>query len=171
METILWTQNETPDAKETFVIDGNISAYEGSVLQDEAFARLLAAREHKSKFFAEGIKIMQEKHPDLHLSENLQCYQSSKGTLIQASYNEKDESGRRMPYIFFANTVDWKTISRLLGENSQKINRTCYAKDLEALESLSEKLSKKKRTVIWGSIVSSTILLITLVIVILLWNR
>lgn len=93
METILWTQNETPDAKETFVIDRNISAYEGNALQDEAFAYLLATRKHKSKFFAEGIKIMQEKHPDLHLSENLQCYQSSKGRNNRNT--PKDMNGKR----------------------------------------------------------------------------
>lgn len=149
MGTILWTQNETPDTKETFVIDGIVSAYEGNDLQDKAFAFLLAARKRKAKLFADEIKIMQEKYPDLYLSENLQCYQSSGGTLIQASYNEKDEAGRRMPYMFFASSVDWKTVSGRLNENSKRIKRSCHAKDLELLESLFERRSKKKEFLFW----------------------
>lgn len=171
METILWTQNEDPDMKETFIIDGIISTYEGTALQDKAFAFLLTVRKQRNEFFAKKIKILKERNPELRLSEDLQCYRSSQGTLIQASYNEKDESGRRMPYMFFSKSLDWKTIGRQLRKDSTSIKRTCHARDLEVLEELSESLSKKKRAFILLSMLCSTILLIILVFVIALWSR
>ena len=169
MTTILWTQNETPNEKETFIINGVVSTYEGSPLQDKAFALLLAARKRKGRFSLNNVN-MKKMYPDSDFSENLQCYQSSKGTLIQASYNETDQSDRKMPYMFFTNSTDWETIIQQLNENSEKIRRTCHAMDLKVLRTWSERLTQKKRLFLLASIIGSTILLIILIFIIVQWS-
>lgn len=169
MVTILWTQNESPNKKETFIINGVVSTYEGSPVQDKAFALLLDVRKQKGCFSLNSVNI-KKMFPDLDFSENLQCYQSSKGTLIQASYNETDQSGRRMPYMFFTDSTDWKTIIRQFNENSEKIRRTSHAMDIEILKQLSGQSTQKKRFFLLATIIGSAILLFILILVMLRWS-
>lgn len=169
MVTILWTQNETPNEKETFIINGVVSTYDGSPVQDKAFALLLDARKRKCGLSLKNVNMKKMFH-DLDFSENLQCYQSSKGTLIQASYNETDKSGRKMPYMFFTDSTDWETIIRQLNENSEKIRRTCHAMDLEVLKQWSERSTQKKRFFLLAGIIGSSVLLIILILSMLQWS-
>lgn len=57
MATILWTQNEAPNEKETFIINGVVSTYEGSPVQDKAFALLLDARKRKGRFSLNNVNM------------------------------------------------------------------------------------------------------------------
>ena len=84
MKSILWAQNCSSTRVSRFVMDGNESNYESREDQNSAYSFL-------SK---ESMKIKPTRdYPRLHVY--------SKGIFIEGYFNEKDESGRRMTYMFF----------------------------------------------------------------------
>ena len=84
MGSLLWSQNSKSTKVSRFVIDGILSTYESRDYQDSAYSFL--SKE------ASKIKLTRN-YPRIHIY--------NKGIFVEGYFNEKDESGRQMTFMFF----------------------------------------------------------------------
>ena len=104
MESLLWSQNSRSTEVSRFVIDGILSPYESREEQDLAYSFL-------SK---EASKInLTRNYPRIHIY--------NKGIFIEGFFNEKDESGRQMTFMFFHPKKDIDVATELLISYSRLI--------------------------------------------------
>lgn len=153
METFgnyMWVQNESANSKDTFIINGNISQYEGNDEQDKAFGKMQKIRElaQRRAVFASGFKnFVKEisnykvKNPDRNISDSFQCYQDKKNesTLIYSCHANKDYDGRNMPFIFLSYTLDINKVCDKLKEYSSLIGRECNDDEIDMLKEIVKK--------------------------------
>ena len=147
MGSLLWSQNSKSTKVSRFVIDGILSTYESREYQDLAYSFL--SKE------ASKIKLTRN-YPRIHIY--------NKGIFIEGYFNEKDESGRQMTYMFFHPDKNIDVATELLISYSKLIG--CSV-DSSIKDKLLEEYNKgKNRTmmIVIISVVSffvmSTILLI-----------
>lgn len=159
METFgnyMWVQNESANSKDTFIINGNVSQYEGNSEQDKIFGRMQKMRElarRKMRFgfhfknFCKDILIYKDEHSEKIISDGFQCYQfqdgENKRTLILSCHTNKDENGRNMPFIFLSNTLDINKVCEKLKEYSSLIGRDCNDNEIEMLKEIVKKNDSK----------------------------
>ena len=148
METILWSQDSKSTGVSRFVIDGVVSKYESKENQDSAYAFLSS--------IARKIKPTRE-YPKLSVFR--------KGIFIEGYFNEKDESGRYMTFMFFHPDKDIKAAIKLLYNYSELIGCSVNPSIENKLES--EFVNNKKRRIRNVTLATIVILSISILLLIL----
>ncbi len=158
MNNILYTQNESPNQRNTIIIDGNLYSDLTSGIASDAFKSI------NKKSDEEGNKVWIIKKLiacGKIESKNFKFFKDSSGIFIKACFQEKDELGRNMPFMFYAKTTDTKEAYQILCDYASKIKRSCFEKELKFLTYLSNKY-------VYGGIGILTI--ITLLLSISFWK-
>ena len=111
MNTIFWTQNESPLIPSTLIIDGSRSEYKGDNLQNEAMKILKSASNWELIEFTDSpLKIK---------------FKEDEGYLISSCFTGADEEGRPMPFMFYSRNLDFfYVVEELKDVLKQLINRT-----------------------------------------------
>lgn len=104
MKSLLWSQNSRSTEVSRFVIDGILSPYESRKDQDLAYS-FLSKEANKIK--------LTRNYPRIHVY--------NKGIFIEGFFNEKDESGRQITFMFFHAEKDIDVATELLISYSELI--------------------------------------------------
>ncbi len=158
MKTILWAQNENPNIKNTFIIDGERSDYNDDELQNEAFNKLSEAFKWRKKS-----QISQGDFKELIKSGGSSSFfytRNKTGVFIKSCHNQTDDDGRYMPFMFYTETVQPDEILEELKSYSKMVNRTCNESELKEID----KYLKKK-----GILIFRNIMLFVIWLILILW--
>ncbi|MBR6111235.1 MAG: hypothetical protein IKQ08_04670 [Paludibacteraceae bacterium] len=144
MNTILWTQNETPLTPSTLIIDGDCSEFEGNKLQNEAMKILSAISNWQT---------IREENSNLTIQ-----FKKDEGYLISSCFEETDESGRPMVFKFYSKTLDFLVVVEELKEVLNQLDRTYNWSQLDRANcdriiSDIEKHKRKARITKWIEVV------------------
>ena len=148
MGSILWSQNNSSTGVSRFVIDGVLSSYESREDQDSAYSFLSSeARKIKSN------------------GDNLRFHIYSKGVFIEGHFNEKDEAGRQIAFMFFHpdNNID-VAVEKLFSYSSL----IGCSVDSSIKNKIEKELLLNKKRIITSSIIVTIILLVISVLLLLL---
>lgn len=143
MKNILWTQNESPTVRNSFVIDGILSKYSGLSEEDDALRLLTMGPQCNECSNFNYEKARQE----LGLSSNFKMnIPLGNGIFIQGLYEETDESGRKMPYMFlYTESDDINAAIKTLRDYSALTGKTLIEKDLSQVQKLQYLLQRQKK--------------------------
>ena len=135
MNTILWTQNETPLTPSTLIIDGDCSEFKGNKLQNEAMKILSAISNWQT---------IREENSNLTIQ-----FKKDEGYLISSCFEETDESGRPMVFKFYTDATDFSYAVDEMKDIMKQLNRTYDWSELnnDKVEEINTKIEelKKKR--------------------------
>lgn len=148
MESILWSQNSKSTGVSRFVIDGVVTKYESKENQDSAYSFLSS--------IARKIKPTRE-YPKLSIF--------SKGIFIEGYFNEKDESGRYMTFMFFHPEKDIRAATKMLYDYSKLLG--CSVNPSIEIKLEREFINNKKRSIRNVTIATIVILSISALLLIL----
>lgn len=161
MGTILWTQNESPDIEPTIIVDG--------IKQEGDFAQKFFSRlNHINQDLAMPPELRERlyysnknKDKGFSLQANFKILNDNEGIYIQGCYDDKDYVGRRMPYMFFCNSVPTleEAIS-VLKQESNTMGRSCNEYEMKALMAVEKKLKKK---------IFSKYIILLIIIIFIIW--
>lgn len=135
MDTILYTQNESGTIKNTLVVDGERFEEITSGLASEAFKFINKKSGENGDFVW---LIGQLKKCGKIPSKNLQFKKDKVGIFIKGSFQEKDELGRNMPYLFYTKTTNMNEACLKLKEYANSLNRTYFESEISILENISK---------------------------------
>ena len=170
-KTILWFQGETATQKDTLLIDGKDAksvgerddAFNFIIKGRENGNRLLSTinrgaikvgnrllksyelSQHKWYLLTNDFKDKrdQRRKEGTNVSPSLLCYEDMNGKiLIRSHFLDKDESGRRIVFSFYANTNDMDEACKLLKQLTEPLGKHCNEDDFTFLKDI----SKKKKT-------------------------
>lgn len=133
MNTILWTQNETPLTPSTLIIDGDCSDFEGTKLQKEAMKILSAISNWQT---------IREENSNLTIQ-----FKKDEGYLISSCFEETDESGRPMVFKFYSDATDFSDAVDQMKNIMKQLNRTYNWSELnkDNVDRINEKIEKLKK--------------------------
>lgn len=101
--------------------------------------------EHKWYLFTDNLKEKRDqvRKEGVNVSPSLLCYEDiDSKILISSHFLDKDESGRRIVFSFYANTNDMDEACKLLKQLTEPLGKHCNEDDLTFLKDI----SKKKKT-------------------------
>ncbi len=152
MNTILWTQNETPLTPSTLIIDGDCSEFKGNKLQNEAMKILSAISNWQT---------IREENSNLTIQ-----FKKDEGYLISSCFEETDESGRPMVFKFYSDATDFSDAVDQMKNIMKQLNRTYNWSELnkDNVDRINEKIEKLKKKRTECLIVVAIVFLVTLVI-------
>ena len=137
IKTVLWAQNESSNKKDSFVINGDISAYASTPEQDEAYAQLTEAQKWEITYPKNKGLFKTNKDPKINYSFIFK--KTNKGIYIESCFKEKDEVDRSMAYMFYTNSTNIEYAINILTDYSKKINRTCVDNEFDLMRKYSKK--------------------------------
>lgn len=149
MKKILWTQNEKSSIPST-IINSEGELISVNALRDggfELFDELLDYQKSSIDLFVEN---------NLVIKRNVQKgiipkFHKTIGYFISSAYENKDDIGRLMPFMFFIQSKDVEEIVKNLEAFSAKINRKLFVSDVENIKKhIKKHKSKKKIKIIIG---------------------
>ena len=152
MDTILYTQNESGTIKNTFVVDGERFEEMTSGVASEAFKFINKKSGEDGDFVW---LISQLKKYGKIPSKNFKYKKDNLGIFIKGCFQEKDELGRNMPYLFYTKSTSINEACLKLKEYANRLNRTCFESEISILENIS-------KFVVMGICVSIILLIILL---------
>lgn len=138
MEILFWTQNESPEKKNTLILHGDKSDYSGTIEQDNAMKILMMNEmlmSYKPSTIERYIK-------DQNTSQGLKVMSNKNGTLIHALHQEKDVAGRYMPYALWISSTDSSEVISTIKDYCSQCGKTPFDGDLKVVRNYLE--SKKK---------------------------
>ena len=148
MESLLWSQNSKSTEVSRFVIDGILSTYESRDYQDSAYSFL--SKE------ASKIKLTRN-YPRIHIY--------NKGIFIEGYFNEKDESGRQMTYMFFHPEKNIDVATELLISYSKLIGCSVESSIRDKLLEEYNRERKKRMTIIMLAVTCFVVMIAFLLII------
>ena len=152
MDTILYTQNESGTIKNTLVVDGERFDEMTSGVASEAFKFINKKSGEDGDFVW---LISQLKKYGKIPSKNFKYKKDNLGIFIKGCFQEKDELGRNMPYLFYTKSTSINEACLKLKEYANRLNRTCFESEISILENIS-------KFVVMGICVSIILLIILL---------
>ncbi len=155
MNSILWTQNETPTTPETIIIDGKVSEESSYVERKQAFKKLNDASNCRKSIIP--------KHLQGNCLSALSCSKQGDYIFIKSHYIENDKVGRFMPFMFISKNTNINDVISQLKRDSSLINRTVSDDDILTITVALNRQSKPNY--IWLIIATITIVLSTLIII------
>lgn len=108
----------------------------------------LSQIEHKWYLFTSDFKEKrdQKRKEGINISPSLLCYEDiNSNILIRSHFLERDESGRRIVFTFYANTSDVEEACVLLRNLIEPLDKHCNKEDFNFIKDLSEKKKTNKR--------------------------
>lgn len=159
---VIWTQSSLTSDEDILAVDGR---YLFSDTGDELFAYLsVLPRENASPWnivFDTDKSIKIGKNGSV--SNSLSVYQNNDGcTLIKSLFQEKDETGRKIAYLFCCPSLDLKIVETTLKDAALFIGRTPNPADLAIIGAL----SYKKYIKLFGLLILFFVLIVVLLFVI-----
>lgn len=151
----MWIQNETPDKKNTYIIDGVVSTFSATKDQEDAMEILVKAHDWKRMYESQINGLIKKKK----ISSSFVWYQGRNGIMIKSCHQERDEVNRLMSFMFYTTSIDIDEAISKLKDYSMKVGRTCFENDLQAAS-----IIKKKQKIKVGFFIS-----LLLILLILLW--
>lgn len=144
MNTIFWTQNESPLIPNTLIIDGTRSEFEGNKLQNEAMKILGSTLDWK---------VVDSINSSLKVR-----FKDDEGYLITSCFEDTDEKGRSMVFKFYSKTLDFFVVVEELKEVLKQLDRTYNWSQLDRANcdriiSDIEKHKRKARITKWIEVV------------------
>ena len=152
MDTILYTQNESGTIKNTLVVDGERFEEMTSGVASEAFKFINKKSGEDGDFVW---LISQLKKYGKIPSKNFKYKKDNLGIFIKGCFQEKDELGRNMPYLFYTKSTSINEACLKLKEYANRLNRKCFESEISILENIS-------KFVVMGICVSIILLIILL---------
>ncbi len=149
MESTLYTQNEYANQNNSIIVDGELYTDMSTGIAYDAF-KLINKKSSENGDLVWFIKLL--KNHGIIKSKNFKFIKDSSGILIKACFQEKDELGRNMPFLFYSQTTDINEACQTLRNYATKIKRVCFDNEIKILPYLSDKY-------IYGGILASFILL------------
>jgi len=138
MNNILYTQNESATKSNTIVVDGVSYNDMNTGVAQEAFRFV----NKKSSLKGDYVRILDIlKRMRKVESQNLQFKKDDDGVFIKACFKEKDELGRKMPFLYYCKTDNMLDACKQLIASAKELNRTCYENDINALLNVSKYLA------------------------------
>lgn len=134
MDTILYTQNESGTIKNTLVVDGERFEEMTSGVASEAFKFINKKSGEDGDFVW---LISQLKKYGKIPSKNFKYKKDNLGIFIKGCFQEKDELGRNMPYLFYTKSTSINEACLKLKEYANRLNRTCFESEISILENIS----------------------------------
>jgi hypothetical protein len=130
MNTILYTQNESPTKPSTILIDGEV--YHDFYLENtsKAFKFIMDMASEKGRWRRVIKRLI--KTNDIK-SPNFKYVKNSEGILIQSNFMEKDEAGRYMPFTFFTRERNLLKANTILQQYATQLNRSLGQQELVTL--------------------------------------
>lgn len=159
--TVLWAQNATPLQPATYVINGEITQSRQTSEQQRYFQEITDA--------SQNLRILPKEHEKVRrkfprITDNCNYNITREYVYLQSNFEETDEIGRRMPFMFLTReTSDFAKAVEILKAYAARIGRTVSDEDIKFLE---YEIAKKKRSRLFFSAIS--IIVITLIVVICL---
>jgi hypothetical protein len=145
MKKILWAQNEKSSIANT-IINSEGEVISVDALRDggfELFDELFDYQKSSIEIFMEN---------NLIIKRNIKkgIVSKTKGYFISSVYDNKDDVGRLMPFMFFIESKDGEEIIKNLEAFSAKINRKLLAYDVEniRINIKRQKIKKKIKTIV-----------------------
>ena len=157
MNSCIWVQWKKPTDSSRFVIDGITSEYSGTDVQNGVMSLLINAPK-----FKEIAK--KRKGDDLSPGFRLSYFRTKEKTYhcIEGNFEETDEVGRNLAYMFLTQEKDPQTVVDILLEYSQKLGVTPYQQDLELIKRQQLKTNNNKKIVLCVTIAITIISLLVL---------
>lgn len=145
MKKILWTQNEKPSIPNT-IINSKGLIITVDALRDggfELFDELFDYQESSIEVFTEKKLVIKK---NLHKG----IIPKTIGYFISSVYDNKDDVGRLMPFMFYIESKNVEEIIENLEVFSSKINRKLFVSDVESIRRYLNKhrIKKKVKTII-----------------------
>ena len=135
MNNILYTQNESATKSNTIVVDGESFNDMNTGVALEAFRFV----NKKSSLKGDYVRILDIlKKMGKVDSQNLQFKKDDDGVFIKACFKEKDELGRKMPFLYYCKTDNMMDACKQLMASAKDMNRTCFENDIKALLNISK---------------------------------
>jgi hypothetical protein len=140
MKKILWAQNEKPSIPNTIInSDGDVITVDA--IRDggfELFDELFDYQKSSTVFFTEN---------NLVIKRNVQngIISKTKGYFISSAYDNKDDVGRLMPYMFYIESKDVDEIVKNLKAFSDKIHRNLFDSDIKNIKEQINRHNLKKK--------------------------
>ena len=154
MNNILYTQNESATKSNTIVVDGMSYNDMNTGVAQEA----LRFVNKKSSLKGDYVRILNIlKRMGKVKSQNLQFKKDDDGVFIKACFKERDELGRKMPFLYYCKTANMLDACKQLIASAKELNRTCYENDINALLNISK---------YWAAGVSISLI----VLILILWK-
>lgn len=135
MNTILYTQNESGTINNTLVVDGERFEDMSSGIASEAFKFINKKSGEDGDFVW---LIGQLKKYGKIPSKNFKYKKDQLGIFIKGCFQEKDELGRNMPFLFYIKTTNMNEACLKLKEYASSLNRTCFESEISILENISK---------------------------------
>lgn len=133
---ILWTQSSSTSGDDILLVDGKqLSLIEGeiyfsyiSLIPNDKEPRWKPIFENDSNYQDENKKV---------LSRSFSIYQNCEGcTLIKSLFLEKDETGRKIAFLFCSHTLNLKDVMISLMNAASSVHRTLNSSDLSMIATL-----------------------------------
>ncbi len=166
---LFWTQNETPTAKDTYIVDNEI------LTED----RISEYRQEMREMLDWPIRhiIGSRKSGDITGSENLSpnflVDVRKEGIFYQGSFQEKDFRGRRMAFVFVSKSRDpeafWKGLEecgKILGGK-----RSFIGEDRTKVDEMIKKMEDKKKLRRNRVVVPAAVVVFLIVVTVVLISR
>lgn len=144
MRSYLFVQWIRPTDPSRFVIDGKVSEYSGTELQDniiQVFADVPNFKEICSN------KNRNDLSPSFRLS-----YKKTKNSIlnvVEGNFEETDFAGRKLVYIFATKETDSIKIVQILQEYAALLGKTPHHEDIEEIKQKEKIYKKKQINVLW----------------------
>lgn len=154
MKKILWTQNEKSSIPNT-IINSEGKVISVDALRDggfELFDELFDYQKFSTEIFTKN---------NLVIKRNIKkgIISKTKGYFISSVYDNEDDIGRLMPFMFFIESKDVEEIVKNLEAFSAKINRKLFVSDVENIKKKIKRNRNKKKIKIIVGLVMVIILL------------
>lgn len=131
MNTILYTQNKSATQKNTIVVNGEVFHNFDDEIANCAFHYIMKKSE-KEERWNWLIKILINK--GIIKSTKFKYIKDADGILIRSNFNEKDELGRYMPFLFFTKEKKLSSVNKSLKAYSKLLNRTHDEEEILGLD-------------------------------------
>lgn len=142
MNTILWTQNESPDIPDTILIDGKVC--NNLTDSQKAFNQLNMYNNNLTLSPHDRDKL-KRKYETLSVSRQLNFKVYSRGVYIQGCFMETDKVGRKLPYMFLDFTSkSVEEAAKTLKCQAEKMGRNTNQEEISLLSSISTSYRDKK---------------------------
>jgi len=166
METIFWTQNADINEMNSVYIDGKSSREFSKSEVDAAFQKITQFQLDEDFAYVDFQNVCTK----FNLPKNFKFFVDSKrGSLLQATFVERDNYGRPMPFMIWTKSANPKytireliTYAAICGKTLDKSNLKCYLKAWKHMN--------KGATFVGAGIVVLIAILIILIISWLIWN-
>lgn len=140
MKNVLWSQDSKFSGVSTFVIDGIVSSYDSREEQNNAYSQL-------SKI-AVTIKSVPGLRAQLKMSNNR--------IFVTGYFNERDEAGRAITFMFMHIGKDIDEAMKVLQQYAQQIDRSLDAK---VINDLNQQFELIQRNYIFRNVAVSFVLI------------